>query len=250
MYDIAGKVALVTGGAKGIGRAYCEALVQHGAKVIIVDRDSASGKVTEQHLNDISPNSSLFICCDVTNQAALKASFDGAVSSFGKLDIVINNAGKVDETEEGWRSTVELNLMAVIHGCRLAVEYLTAGGVIINTSSIAASRESTFPIYSATKGGVTALSKSLGAPRQFRVTQIRVMAIQPGYTPTTLAGPDLRQFVWIQTEQPGDTLKDRLSKYPSQKTESVAECMIEALQNGESGSVWTVNGGQWSQEKY
>ncbi|XP_032917177.1 15-hydroxyprostaglandin dehydrogenase [NAD(+)] isoform X3 [Catharus ustulatus] len=137
-----GKVALVTGGAQGIGRAFVQALLGKGAKVALLDRNSEAGQESKAALDEqFEAQRTLFIQCDVTEQEQLRGAFKKVIEHFGRLDIVVNNAGV--NNEKDWESTIQINLTSVIRGTYLGLEYMRKGnggdgGVIINISSLAA----------------------------------------------------------------------------------------------------------------
>ncbi|XP_053920703.1 15-hydroxyprostaglandin dehydrogenase [NAD(+)] isoform X2 [Cuculus canorus] len=137
-----GKVALVTGGAQGIGRAFVQALLSKGAKVALLDRNSEAGQESKAALDEqFEPQRTVFLQCDVTDQEQLKGAFKKVIEHFGRLDIVVNNAGV--NNEKDWESTIQINLTSVIRGTYLGLEYMRKGhggdgGVIINISSLAA----------------------------------------------------------------------------------------------------------------
>ncbi|XP_055016006.1 15-hydroxyprostaglandin dehydrogenase [NAD(+)]-like [Boleophthalmus pectinirostris] len=107
---LSGKVALVTGGAMGIGRAMVEELLTNGAKVALLDVSAAAGTSLVENLEEkFGKDKTLFIECDVQSEEQLKAAFQKIVETFGKLDIVCNNAGVFDETQ--WEKTVSINLV-------------------------------------------------------------------------------------------------------------------------------------------
>ncbi|OBS76104.1 hypothetical protein A6R68_17444, partial [Neotoma lepida] len=137
-----GKVALVTGAAQGIGRAFAEALLHHGAKVALVDLNLEAGVQCKAALDEqFEPQKTLFVQCDVADQEQLRDTFRKVVDHFGRLDILVNNAGV--NNEKNWEQTLQINLVSVISGTYLALDYMSKqnggeGGVIINMSSIAA----------------------------------------------------------------------------------------------------------------
>ncbi|XP_070612710.1 15-hydroxyprostaglandin dehydrogenase [NAD(+)] isoform X3 [Erythrolamprus reginae] len=141
------KVALVTGAAQGIGKAFVEALLEKGCKVALVDLNADAGKVSKDTFdNRYDPQRTIFIPCDVSNEEKLKEAFKKTIQHFGNLDILVNNAGVNDEMN--WENTVQINLISVIRGTYIGLEYMKienggSGGAIINTASLA--DDSTFP---------------------------------------------------------------------------------------------------------
>ncbi|XP_026943794.1 15-hydroxyprostaglandin dehydrogenase [NAD(+)] isoform X2 [Sagmatias obliquidens] len=137
-----GKVALVTGAAQGIGRASAEALLLKGARVALVDWNREAGLKCKAALDEqFEPQKTLFIQCDVADQEQLRDTFRKVVDHFGKLDILVNNAGV--NNEKNWEKTLQINLVSVISGTYLGLDYMSKqnggeGGIIINMSSLAA----------------------------------------------------------------------------------------------------------------
>jgi NAD(P)-dependent dehydrogenase (short-subunit alcohol dehydrogenase family) len=185
---LAGKAALVTGGAVGIGRAIVQRFAAEGAQVLLGDVDAANGQALADALA-AEGHSVLFVAMDVTSEASVQASVAYAVASFGKLDVLVNNAGgsslhdrSVVEVavEEFWRA-IQIDLFGMFLCCRHAIPAMTAvgGGSIVNMGSIAARRGLVGrDAYTAAKGGVTALSRSIAV--EFAPQRIRSNLIAPG----------------------------------------------------------------------
>ncbi|XP_078288238.1 15-hydroxyprostaglandin dehydrogenase [NAD(+)]-like isoform X2 [Rhinoraja longicauda] len=140
---LCGKVALVTGAAQGIGRAFSEALLQQGCKVVLLDLNRSIGETCKEELDrEFDRANSLFIACDVGSEEQLKCAFKKAIEHYGGLDILCNNAGI--NNENNWEKTVDVNLIAVIRGTYLALEHMNKlnggkGGIIVNVASLAGS---------------------------------------------------------------------------------------------------------------
>ena len=196
MANLAGKVAVITGAASGIGASGVEVFVEAGAQVVAADLQDEKGaalvawfgedKVSYQH-------------CDVTDPKALEALMQSAVDTFGGLDILWNNAGSggtsssVEELDlEGYSFTMDLLLKSVFAGTHFAVPHMKArgGGSVINTSSISAVCAGYAPItYSVAKKAVAHFSKLAAA--ELSKYQIRVNAILPGFIATSIFGASL-----------------------------------------------------------
>ncbi|MCW2674755.1 MAG: short chain dehydrogenase [Frankiales bacterium] len=187
---LVGRVAVVTGGASGIGLATARRFAAEGAHVVIGDVDPAAGTTAADAVGG------MFVPVDVTSPEQVSALFEAAVSSYGGLDIAFNNAGisppdddSILTTElDAWRRVQEVNLTSVYLCCKAAIPHMQARGKgsIINTASfVARLGAATSQIsYTASKGGVLAMSRELGV--QFAREGIRVNALSPGPVNTPL----------------------------------------------------------------
>ena len=190
MGKLDGKVAVVTGGSSGIGRATALALASEGAAVAIGGRKTPA---LEQVVDAItSPGGrALSQTMDVREERQMAALVDAAVQEFGRLDIMVNNAGvsypgTIAEGEVAeWREMLETNVLALLIGCREAIRAMKANGAgqIVNISSVAARQTgATGQVYSATKHAVNAISD--GLRQEVHDAGIRVTVVMPGGTLT------------------------------------------------------------------
>ena len=187
---LAGKVAVITGGASGIGLATARRFAAEGAKVVIGDMDPVSGEKAAAEVDGA------FIQVNVADEAQVNHLFDETVKLFGSVDIAFNNAGisppdddSIETTElPAWQKVQDVNLKSVYLCCRAALRHMTKqqSGSIINTASfVAVLGSATSQIsYTASKGGVLAMSRELGV--QFARQGIRVNALCPGPVNTPL----------------------------------------------------------------
>lgn len=186
-----GRVAIVTGGAKGMGRAICQLFAEEGAKVAIADIDMPGAAETLRAI-EAAGGQGLAIECDVTSSAQVKAMVDATVKAFGKLDILVNNAGAIEGahgkptnltalSEEMWDRVIDLNLKSLFLCSREAVPHMKANGYgkIVNFSSLGAvSPPAPHPHYHAAKGGAISLTYDMAA--ELGPYNIYVNAIMPG----------------------------------------------------------------------
>ena len=185
-----GRTAVVTGGCSGIGLATARRLAAEGASVVIGDVEAVRGKEVADELGG------LFVECDVTSSEQVSAMFAAAHERYGRIDVAFNNAGInppddssiLDTGLEAWRRVQEVNLTSVYLCCKAVIPYMQAQGKgsIINTASfVAVMGAATSQIsYSASKGGVLAMSRELGV--EFARQGIRVNALCPGPVNTPL----------------------------------------------------------------
>ena len=191
MKRLEGKVAIVTGGASGIGKATVEAFVKEGAKVVI--SDIADGTALAEDLNKEGDNA-IFVEADVTDEEETKALINKTVKKFGKLDIVFANAGiggmKLvhEESFEDWKKVLSVNLDGVFLLNKYAIEQMLKqgkGGSIINNDSIHGFvGKQGVGSYAASKGGVKLLTQTAGI--EYGKENIRVNCVNPGYIETPL----------------------------------------------------------------
>jgi len=195
MGRVQGKVAIVTGGAQGLGRADCEALAREGASVVITDINEQAGQALAAELNSRRAGSAAFMRHDVSDESRWAEVVAATVERFGGLHVLVNNAGLViPNTPEGttleeFRKHNAVMNEGVFLGCKHAIPAMakSGGGSIINVSSIATHLG--YPVffaYTAAKGAVRAMTKSIAVWCQMQKYNIRVNSIHPGATDTPM----------------------------------------------------------------
>ena len=205
MESLNNKIAFVTGGGSGIGRATALAFADRGAKVVIADLNTDGGKET-QRLIEEDGGEALFVSCDVGDAGEVAAAIDRCVAVYGRLDCAFNNAGILGEmsttadcSEENFDRIMRVNLKGVWLCMKHEIPQMIrqGGGAIVNASSIAGLvGVAGQPIYVASKHGVTGLTKAVGV--EYAQQGVRINAVCPGLIRTDLmerifkANPELR----------------------------------------------------------
>ena len=199
------KVAVISGGARGMGASEARIFAREGAKVVIGDVLDAEGRQMEAEINETG-GECVFVHLDVTQESEWQRAIETAVTRYGKLDILVNNAGIVlwgilEETSgDDWDRVMSVNAKGVFFGTKAAIPEMrkAGGGSIINISSISGmvGQESVQPVYNASKGAVRIFTKS--AAIQYAKEGIRVNSVHPGAIDTTmaeerLANPELQR---------------------------------------------------------
>lgn len=189
MGRVAGKVALVTGGALGLGKAAAEMLAREGAKVAVTDVNEAEGKKTAEGIC-ANGGEAIFVRHDAASEEDWKSAIAATLNAFGRLDILVNNAGigfaaNVEDTSfDLWRKTQAVNLDGVFLGTKYGIEAMrkSGGGSIINLSSIEGLvGDPDLAAYNASKGGVRLFTKSAALHCARERYGIRVNSVHPGY---------------------------------------------------------------------
>lgn len=192
-----GKVAIVTGGASGIGYACSTTFAQGGARLVVADLNEELGN---RVVSEIKANGSeaIFIRTDVGQPADVEAIVDAAIQAFGRLDIAVNNAGIGGESNptgaysiDGWRKVIDINLNSVFYCMRYEIpRMLESGGAIVNMASILGTVGfANSPAYVAAKHGVVGLTKS--AALEYAKQGIRINSVGPGFITTPLVAGGL-----------------------------------------------------------
>ena len=195
-----GRVALITGGASGIGMASAILFAQSGAKVAVVDIDETGGSAVVQEIQDAGGQAG-FISCDVTQDAECQRAVEETVKVFGGLHILVNSAGIVhratilETSERQWDDTLAVNLKGIFLTCKYALPEMIRGegGAVVNISSgwgLAGGRQAA--AYCASKGGVVLLTKAMALDHAHQ--NIRVNCVCPGDTDTPMLRAEAGQL--------------------------------------------------------
>ncbi|KAM9769170.1 LOW QUALITY PROTEIN: 15-hydroxyprostaglandin dehydrogenase [NAD(+)]-like [Menidia menidia] len=235
--SLRGRVALVTGGAQGIGRAAVQALLQDSAKVAVVDLNQAVGEECKAELDAaFGEGNCIFIQCDVSHGDALREAFQRTVDRFGRLDVTINNAGIA--SEKHWERTIQVNLTSVIKGTYLALEHMSRehgkqGGSIINVSSMAAFLHSPHqPVYTATKHGVIGFTRVMADAAARGGSGVRLNVLCPAFVDTPLLHSVEREDNMGEfKDQFKDDFKRSMSHYGVLQPSLIAEGMMRLIRD-------------------
>ncbi|OWF48049.1 15-hydroxyprostaglandin dehydrogenase [NAD(+)]-like [Mizuhopecten yessoensis] len=253
--QIEGKVALVTGGAQGLGYAFVQALLDKGAKICFCDINTNQGEATLKQLSDkYGAGNVMFRRCDVTSQKDMEELFKATKDRYGRIDIVCNNAGMGGETYPQWEQVVDVNIKGMTRGSFIAFEYLRNdkggnGGVIVNISSAAGlSVNPMSPVYCATKTAIIALTRCLASNEEVRNCGIRVNTLCPSFADTDL----VKQISPFTLHDDAETKMENsakvtnfLSAHGLMTTDTVAESFMElVMDETKNGAVLRVSKGK------
>jgi 3-oxoacyl-[acyl-carrier protein] reductase len=191
--SLEGKIAIVTGGARGIGRAIAETLAQRGANVVVADRQVELAETTAQEIAASTGRKTLAVALEVTDGASAKEMVDKVLAAFERIDILVNNAGitrdnlimRMDEAE--WDAVIDINLKGAWTCSKAVIRTMMKqrAGRIVNISSVSGlAGQAGQTNYSASKAGLIGFTKALA--REVASRQITVNAVAPGFVPTAL----------------------------------------------------------------
>lgn len=239
--DVNNKVALVTGAAIGIGFEISKELLKNDAKgILITDINIDLGQKALMSLSaQFGKERVHFLKTDVTNEDEFEGAFKKTIELFGKIDILINNAGIMNDLN--YKLEIDINLNGVIRGLLLGLKYIGknqqgSGGLILNIcSTTSVELYQCFPIYSATKAGVLNLSRGFGHCFHYNKTGVAVLALCPGKTETALQAENLLFEGCL------DELISIVGKQDLQRPDTVGRAALHVIKNGSSGTIWIID---------
>ncbi|XP_011647701.2 peroxisomal hydratase-dehydrogenase-epimerase-like [Pogonomyrmex barbatus] len=250
---VSGKNVLITGGAAGLGYAFLNHFLKHGAnKIIILDIDAESGKrIALGIAKSYGEKKVHFIHTDISNHKQVTEAFKEASSLLGNIDIVINNAGVLDERR--WEKEIAVNIGGMMSTAMLAMKYMSRdtgghGGILVNVSQHVDIRNTAqLPVYTATKHAVIGLSQSLSDPYHYEKTGVTVITLCPGLTETALTVDSPNKL--LSRVMKADFVKN-LEQFSIQTPYVVAQGLMTILRIGECGSIWVIESGRAPYEVY
>jgi NAD(P)-dependent dehydrogenase (short-subunit alcohol dehydrogenase family) len=247
-YDFSGKVALITGGSTGIGRATALAFGRAGAAVVLASRDAEAGDEVTRLINDRGGRAVHHVA-DVSRDQEVAALVQTAIDRFGRLDIAFNNAGTLpptgallEQSDKDWDRTIAVDLTGVFYSLRHEIRAMlrTGGGAIINTASVAGIiADPGMSPYVAAKHGVIGLTKA--AAMDYAEQGIRVNAIAPGLVRTPMIEG------WLNDPEMRETVLGLAPQHRVSEPEEIAGTVLHLASDAASfvaGSVLTIDGGQ------
>jgi NAD(P)-dependent dehydrogenase (short-subunit alcohol dehydrogenase family) len=248
LFDLTGKVAIITGSTRGLGRAIAEAYLIAGASVVISSEDADACRTAESQLGLLAPGRVVALKCDVRSTAEQRALIECAIARFGGLDILVANAGIADRfsgsvatSREDHENIMATNLHSVVSLCGMAIPALKArgGGSIILMSSLAALRGNrAIGPYALTKAALTQLARNLAV--EFGPDNIRANALAPGFINTDLAAPLLTNAEFMTRRMQNTPLRR-----PGEPHEVAGPALLLAGAGGAfiSGQTLVIDGG-------
>ncbi len=234
------KVCIITGSGGGMGKVAAEMFAKEGAKVAIFERNEMSGSGTAEAIRQAGGDAAFFQC-DVTDEQSVKDAVAKTVETYGKIDVLYNNAGimiaedhsVIDTPEHAWDMVMNVNVKGIYFMCKYVIPEMQKhkSGSIINIASFVAFVGCSVPqdAYTASKGAVNSLTKSLAI--QFRPEGIRTNAICPGPIETPLL------MEWLVKDE--EAKKVRLSRQPAGRFGKPEDIVYAAMYLSSDESEWT-----------
>ncbi|CAG9839333.1 unnamed protein product [Diabrotica balteata] len=252
VFEIDGKVALVTGGASGLGLNFAKSLLLSGAKgVTLADINEIEGKIVAEQLNkQFGENKAIFVKTNITDYSNFEDAFKITVEKFGNIDILMNNAGIA--TDGAFKKSVEVNVLGTINGMILGIEhylskYMSSDEAVIALTSSVCGLEGypQWPVYAATKFAGIGMVLSWGTQFHYDRTKIRVFALCPGPTHTNLLAAN-NKCLDPEYEKAFELLEEEIKN--TQTPEHVSTEVMKLLKNAKTGSIWIIESGKSAYE--
>lgn len=236
---------MITGAATGIGALVVKFILEEGVKhVAVLDVDVSAGTALENEMNSKhGDNKVQFYECDVTNEELFLGIFKTVKDKNGYIDVVINNAGIMNDRLTVYKKEIAINVTALVTSTFKAIELMRKdkggrGGTVINIASIVALMQSpVIPLYFATKSAVLQFSNCLGMNAYYSRTGVRILAICFGATNTPLLSAQKLGNFDPDFE---DEMLKMVDAFPQQSPISAAKGLVEAFKEGKSGSTWLI----------
>lgn len=246
--NIEGKVALVTGGANGIGFCTARKLLRNGAKAAaLLDLGDCGGESAAADLNnEFGKDRAVFVACDVSKPGDLKESFKKVLDTYETVDIVVNIAGIMDDAD--WEIMVDVNYKGLVHGTILGLQHMGKykggnGGTIVNMSSVAGLEGIPIaPIYGGTQYAIVGFTQSL--KHYYDKTGIRMLTICPGLTTTAMAARFMSTKEHAMDLLDEETAANAMASMQKQPPEHVASAIIELIEKGNNGAIFVSENNQ------
>jgi NAD(P)-dependent dehydrogenase (short-subunit alcohol dehydrogenase family) len=235
-----GKVAIITGGGGGMGRVAAGIFAREGAKVVVAEFGEAAGNETVRVVKEAGGEAT-YVRADISNEADAKGMVDHAVSTYGRLDVLYNNAAIMPEADHSvldtdvdtWDTVMAVNVRGVFLGCKYAIPRMIegGGGSVINIASFVALVGCSVPqdAYTASKGALLSLTRSLAV--QFGPKGVRTNAICPGPVETPML------MEWLVKDE--EAKRIRLTRNPTGRFGKPEEIVNMALYLASDESKWT-----------
>ncbi|XP_030760911.1 15-hydroxyprostaglandin dehydrogenase [NAD(+)]-like isoform X3 [Sitophilus oryzae] len=245
--NIEDRTAIINGGASGIGYAIArEFLIKGMHHISIVDINAEVGETaTEKLMKEFGNEKVLFFEADVSKAKELDDVYRKAIQFHDVPDIVVNSAGIMDDTN--WEKQLQTNMAGCVVGTLLGMQYMAKssggyGGTIVNLGSILGIIPSSgYPLHTMTQFGICGFTKALGCGNHFQRTKVKIFAVCPGLTDTTLLSEAPRNVI---NDRFAQEFADEIAGSNLQKVESVAKGLTSILDEANPGSVWVVENDQ------
>ncbi|XP_067884876.1 15-hydroxyprostaglandin dehydrogenase [NAD(+)]-like [Heterodontus francisci] len=244
-------VGLITGASQGLGKAFAEALLKKEAKVVICDINHTQGAATKEEFDQrYGPGKTAFIACDITSVSQLKDVFSKTVQTFGRLDVLCNNAGV--SNENSWEKTISVNLVALIQASYLALDHMRCdrggkGGSIVNVASMSSFLPAAHaPVYTASKHGILGFTRSLAEASRLGNYGIRINTLCPSFVNTPLLDTVNNEENFGNFYQFKDSVKNLIDVFGVLEPSVIAEGFVQLVEddslNGAVMKITTTNG--------